>query len=184
MGFDKRTPISIYYNELPNILATLINGLVDANVGNRIETLLENTHYGIISCSQLFEWWSDSLVGLDPDEYRILKNFTCDLDPENFNAYTDLYMSETDVWRKPINKYQSYMFTVIGDIYDFVTEASKFLKNVEGKNVTIDVPFSTDYWLNVLRRLRNALELRKAEEETHKVNRSFHGMSSLSYDRR
>ncbi|OAD61200.1 ATP-binding cassette sub-family A member 13 [Eufriesea mexicana] len=172
LGFYKRSPISIYYYELPNILATLINGLDNMNIGNRIDTLLENMYSGSVSCSQLFEWWSDSLVGLDPEQYRALKNFTCDLDPENVNAYTDLLLSESDLWLKPLNKYRSYTFTVIGDMYDFVTEVSKLYKDLENKDVEVEVLFSTDYWLSTIRKLKSALELRGKEKPDLKRNQN------------
>ena len=152
LGFSERTPVSIFYNQLHYILATLANGLADPEVDKRIVESLENDTD--ISCSQFFEWWSSSAVGLTVDEYRILKNFTCDLDPDNFNAYTDLYMTETTIWRKPAYGYRSYLMTVIGDAYDF----AKLVSRVIEEDVTIEAPYSRKYLLNLLRKLRDALE--------------------------
>ncbi|XP_043253492.1 retinal-specific phospholipid-transporting ATPase ABCA4 isoform X1 [Colletes gigas] len=151
LGFNGGTPVAIYYNRLPYVLATLATGLSDPDVDKRIVDSLDNKT--AVTCSQLFEWWSDSLVGLTRNEYRSLKNFTCDLDPDNFNAYTDLYMSEKSVWRKPVDKYRSFLMTSIGDVYDL----AKLIKNITQSNATIDVPFSRTYLQNLLRKLRGSL---------------------------
>lgn len=159
--------MSIFYNQLHYILATLANGLADPEVDKRIVESLENDTD--ISCSQLFEWCSSSVVGITVDEYRILKNFTCDLDPDNFNAYTDLYMAETTIWRKPAYGYRSYLMTVIGDAYDF----AKLVSRVMEEDVTIEAPFSRRYLLNLLRKLRDALE-DSDRGPPYKVNGAIH----------
>ncbi|XP_026675626.1 uncharacterized protein LOC108632621 isoform X2 [Ceratina calcarata] len=156
LGFSTNTPVSIYYNKLSFVLATLINGLSDEEITDRIVTELERN--GSITCTQLFDWWTEAVIGITPEEYRILKNFTCDLDPDNFNAYTDLYMTETTVWRTPVDKYRSYTMTMIGDLYDSVSETWKFVTDTMNKTVEIQVPFSTSYWLATLQNLEDALE--------------------------
>ncbi|CAK9819447.1 ATP-binding cassette sub-family A member 13 [Anthophora plagiata] len=156
LGFDKRTPISIYYNKLPYVAATIINGLSDVDIDNRIAMSSEKNIS--ITCSQMFEWWSDSLVGLTIDEYKTLKYFTCDYDPENFNVYTDLHLAEIPLWRMPVNKYRAYIMTAIADVYDFGTEVWKIINNTRNKELTFEVPFSTIYWAFNLQKLRDIFE--------------------------
>ncbi|XP_053973403.1 uncharacterized protein LOC128873691 isoform X1 [Hylaeus volcanicus] len=166
LGFTGKTPLGIYYNQLPFVLATLANGLSDPEIDERIVGVesLENTTVrdrAPITCSQLFEWWSTSVTCLTSAEYTILKNFTCDLDLANFNVYSDLYMTETALWREPVNKYRSYLITSIGDVYDLI----KMLENVTRKDVAIDVPFSTSYLLKVVEKLRNSLKTESIYKE-------------------
>lgn len=171
LGFNDKTPISIYYNKLHYVLATLINGLSSSDVGNRIVTSSDN-----VTCSRLFEWWSDHVVGLSPEEYGILKNFTCDLVPDNFNAYTDLYMAEESLWSKPVNSYRSYTITSIGDLYEFAFEVRNIVKRTEGKDVEIEIPFSMSYLSTTLQKLKDALEFHDNEETARsqeKVSRLF-----------
>ncbi|XP_076548743.1 lipid droplet defective isoform X1 [Osmia lignaria lignaria] len=156
LGFNKRTPIGIYYNQLPYILATVVNGLSDPEVDNRIVQSLMTSND--ITCSQLFEWWSTSIIGLPSDDYRILKNFTCDLDPENFNGYTDLYLAESDVWTKPTSKYRAYPMNAIGDVYDFASQVRKITKEIQNKSVIVDVPFSKSYLISTFQKLRDSLK--------------------------
>lgn len=168
MGFDSGTAISIYYNKLPYILASIIYGLTDPEVYNRItKSEMDDT---VVTCSKLFEWWSDSMVGLTPVEYKILEKFTCDLNPDNFNVYTDLYMNEALAWKKPINRYNSYVTTVIGDAYDFASEVWKMIQ--DKRELVFEAPFSMQYLRNTLQKLKEILEY--IDDNVHKVvNRSF-----------
>lgn len=168
MGFDSGTAISIYYKKLPYILASIIYGLTDPQVYNRItKSEMDDT---VVACSKLFEWWSDSTIGLTPVEYRILEKFTCDLNPDNFNVYTDLYMNEALAWKKSANRYNSYVTTVIGDAYDFASEVWKMIR--DKKEIVFEAPFSMQYLTNTLQKLKEILEY--IDDNVHKVmNRSF-----------
>lgn len=150
-------------------MVTLINGLMNSNVGDRIF----NSPDTDITCSRLFEWWSDSVVGFTPEEYRTLKNFTCDLDPDNFNAYTDLYMVEANVWTQPVNRYRSSMITVIGDIYDFAFEVWRLMEDIKEKKIEIEVPFSKSYVSTTLQKFKYVLEFYDTETNNQKVNQLF-----------
>lgn len=114
----------------------------------------------------MFNWWSDERIGLSPEEYRILKNFTCDLDPENFNVYTDLYMAEMAIWEKPTSKYRSHVAMMIGDLYDLAKTISLTMKN----DVIIEPPFPKRYVNDMLKELKETLEIRHMESTFHKVN--------------
>nr|XP_031839600.1 uncharacterized protein LOC116430078 isoform X2 [Nomia melanderi] len=152
LGFNGLSPIRIYYKRLPYILATLVNGLADPDTERRVsESLLNKTS---VSCARLFSWWSTSVTGLTADEYRILKNFTCDLDPDHFNDYTNFYLDVSSHWRAPAKSYRSYMTTVIGDVYDLANTIGSIVHT----DVKIDAPFSRAYLLNLLQELRSSLE--------------------------
>ncbi|XP_076760468.1 lipid droplet defective [Xylocopa sonorina] len=155
LGFSTRTPISIYYNKLPYVLATIINGLSDIENDFQMEELTTQPPDRI--CTRLFELWTDYVIGLTPEEYRILKNFTCDGDPENFNVYTDLYLVTSTMWRRPVNSYPSHAMAVIGDAYDFASEVSKLMKNTREKTVIIEPPFSMSYLSTTLHTLKDSL---------------------------
>ncbi|KAL6258986.1 hypothetical protein P5V15_008908 [Pogonomyrmex californicus] len=162
LGFDNTSPITIFYNQLPYILSTLVNGLSNPTVDDQIITALKNNV--AITCSMMYDWLSDEKVGLSVEEYRTLKNFTCDLDPENFNVYTDLYMAEITIWKKPVNKYRSYVASMIGDLYDLVKTIGRTVKN----NVVIEKPFSKKYSEHVFQMLRESLEIKSDESTLHK----------------
>lgn len=114
----------------------------------------------------LFDWLSDFKVGLSAEEYRTLKNFTCDLDPENFNVYTDLYMAEITIWNKPTSKYRSFVASIIGDVYDLLEAISLTVRH----NVTIEPPFSKRYLDHMLQMMKESLEITSEESTFHKVN--------------
>lgn len=167
MGFDSGTAISIYYNKLPYILASIIYGLTDPQVYNRItKSEMDDT---VIACSKLFEWWSNSTIGLTPMEYRILEKFTCDLNPDNFNVYTDLYMNEALAWKKSASQYNSYVTAVIGDAYDFASEVWKMIQ--DKKEIVFEAPFSMQYLTNTLQKLKEILEY--VDDNVHKVMNRF-----------
>ncbi|CAL7936973.1 unnamed protein product [Xylocopa violacea] len=155
LGFSTKTPLSIYYNKLPYILATAINGLSDIDKDIQMEGLMHEPAVKI--CSRLFELWTDHVIGLTPEEYRTLKNFTCDGDPDNFNAYTDLYLVTSTMWRRPVDSYPLYVMTVIGDTYDFASEVSKLVKNTMNETVVIEAPFSISYFSTTLHKLKDSL---------------------------
>lgn len=113
----------------------------------------------------MFDWWSDHRIGLSEEDYTALKNFTCDLDPENVNAYTDLYITEAMIWDKPANKYRSYIASMIGDLYDLAKGITLTMK----KKVVIEPPFSKEYMDNILERIRETLEIRNPKSTFHEV---------------
>ncbi|XP_050450054.1 uncharacterized protein LOC126850786 isoform X1 [Cataglyphis hispanica] len=162
LGFDNTSPISIFHDQLPYILSTLVNGISDPVIDDQIVTALKNNT--AITCTMMFDWLSDVRVGLSAEDYRTLKNFTCDLDPENFNAFTDLYMAETTIWKKPVSKYRSYVASMIGDLYDLAKGISFTLKN----KINIEPPFSKRYLMHMLQTLRETLEIRHEESTFHK----------------
>ena len=164
LGFDNISPITIFHDQLPFILATLVNGLSDPVIDDHIVTTLESNT--TITCSMLFDWLSDFRVGLSAEEYRILKNFTCDLDPENFNVYTDLYMAEITIWNKPASKYRSYVASTIGDVFDLAGAISLTMR----RNIIIEPPFSKKYLNHMVQMLKENLEISNAEGTFHKVN--------------
>ncbi|XP_067204074.1 uncharacterized protein ldd isoform X2 [Linepithema humile] len=162
LGFDNTSPVTIFHDQLPYILSTLVNGISDPEIDDQIVTALKNNT--TVSCSMMFEWLSDTKIGLSAKDYRTLKNFTCDLDPENFNVYTDLYLAETTLWEKPVNKYRSYIATIIGDLYNLAKAISFTVKN----NVVIEPPFSKKYLDYLLQSLRDTLEIKHGESTFHK----------------
>lgn len=164
LGFDNKSPISIFHDQLPYILSMLVNGISDPVIDDQIVTTLKNNT--AITCSMMFDWLSNVRVDLTAEDYRTLKNFTCDLDPENFNVYMDLYMAATTVWEKPVNKYRSYVASMIGDLYDLAKSISLTMKN----KVVIEPPFSKRYLDHMLQTLRETLEIRHEESTFHKVN--------------
>lgn len=164
LGFDNISPITIFHNQLPFILSTLVNAISDPVIDDHIVTALESNT--TITCSMMFDWFSDFKVGLSAEEYRILKNFTCDLDPENFNIYTDLYMAEIMIWNKPARTYRSYVTSIIGDLYDLAQTISFTLKH----DVVIEPPFSKNYLDHMFRMLKESLEIGSDESTFHKVN--------------
>ncbi|XP_029170086.1 LOW QUALITY PROTEIN: uncharacterized protein LOC114939826 [Nylanderia fulva] len=162
LGFDNKSPISIFHDQLPYILSMLVNGISDPVIDDQIVTTLKNNT--AITCSMMFDWLSDVRIGLTAEDYRVLKNFTCDFDPENFNVYTDLYMAETTIWQKPVNKYRSYVASMIGDLYDLTRSISLTMKN----KVVIEPPFSKRYLDHMLQTLRETLEIKREESTFHK----------------
>lgn len=164
LGFDNTSPITIFYNQLPYILSTLINGISDPVTDDHIVTALEKNT--TITCSMIFDWLSDFRIGLSVEDYRTLKNFTCDLDPENFNVYMDLYMAEMMIWDKPASRYRSYIASMIGDLYDLIEAISLTVKH----DVIIEPPFSKRYLDHVLQMLKESLEIRNEESTFNKVN--------------
>jgi len=164
LGFDNTSPITIFHDQLPFILSTLVNGISDPVIDDHIVTALKSNT--TIKCSMLFDWLSDFKVGLSAEEYRTLKNFTCDLDPENFNVYTDLYMAEIMIWFKSASQYRSYVASMIGDLYDLIQAIGLTVKH----NVTIEPPFSKKYLDHMLQMLKESLEIANKESTFHKVN--------------
>jgi len=162
LGFDSASPIAIFHDQLVHILSTLLIGISDPVIGNQINTEIR---YNTITCTMMFDLLSQVRVGLSVEDYRTLKNFTCDFDPENFNVYTDLYMAQTTNWQRPTSKYRSYIASMFGDVYDLAKAITLTIKN----NITIEPPFSKRYWDHTLRTLRSSLEHQNAGA-FHKVN--------------
>lgn len=167
LGFDSASPITIFHDQLPYVLSTLVNGISDPVIDDRIVTSLKSNV--TITCSMMFDWLSEARVGLSEEDYRTLKNFTCDLDPENFNVYTDLYMAETTIWQRPVNKYRSYVASMVSDLYDLAKAVSRTINN----DVVVEPLFSKRYLEHLLRTIRDTLEVKQAESTFHKVNVSF-----------
>ncbi|XP_023289550.1 uncharacterized protein LOC105698871 [Orussus abietinus] len=157
LGFTEGSSISIAYNRLAYILATFISGLSDPLFENRLSRSLANRRMPSISCSDIFSWFADFRIGITTEEYRTLKNFTCDGDPENFNAFTDLYIQEMTTWRKPTSSYRSHFFSTARDLHDVVKLAMKTVN----KKVPIVQPFSRKYFEKTLYTLKNVLEARR-----------------------
>lgn len=164
LGFDSTSPITIFHDQLPFILSTLVNAISDPVIDDHIVTALQSNT--TITCSMIFDWFSDFKVGLSVEEYRTLKNFTCDLDPENFNVYTDLYMAEITIWNTPASKYRSYVASIIGDLFDLAQTISFTVKH----NVIIEPPFSKRYLDHMFQMLKESLEIGSEESTFHKVN--------------
>ncbi|XP_019697173.1 ATP-binding cassette sub-family A member 13 isoform X1 [Harpegnathos saltator] len=161
LGFDSTTPVAIFHDQLPYILSTLLNGISDPTIDDKIVSLLRNNT--AITCSTLFDWLSDTRVGLSVADYRTLKNFTCDLDPENFNVYTDFYMVEMMVWNKPASSYRSHIVSMFGDLYDFAKAITLAIRN----GVVIEPPFSKQYLDDMLHKLKETLEIRHSKSTFH-----------------
>lgn len=162
LGFNSESVVSIIYKKLPYILSTVVNGLSDSRIEDKIvQTLKNHTKF---NCTDLFDWWSDVRVGLSIEEYTALEKFVCNLDSENFNEYVNFVAVEREIFRIPVSRYRLYMLTVIGDIYDFGKAINKILNTT----VTIERPFTKLYFKNVLMKLRDSLE--HVESTTFKVN--------------
>lgn len=180
LGFDSRTPVAIFYDQLPYILSTLLNGITDPEIDGKIVKSLR--YNNPITCSMMFDWLSDARVGLSVADYRTLKNFTCDLDPENFNVYTDFYMTETVIWKKPASKYRSFVVSLIGDLYDLAKAISLTIKN----KIIIERPFSKQYLDDTLLKLTETLEIqyeRNTSQQVKKGTTINHSVRFLSTNR-
>ncbi|KZC04437.1 ATP-binding cassette sub-family A member 13 [Dufourea novaeangliae] len=152
LGFGGTGPIAVLYNKLPFVLATLANGLTDPNKDKlTVNGLVDETD---VSCPRLTKWCSSSGTGLSHQECANLEMFFCAHDPEKFNAYTDLYMSLTAVWWKPVNTYRSYLMTVINDVH----QLANLVQNMTQKEVKVEVPFSKTYLIGLLQKFRSSWE--------------------------
>lgn len=150
LGFKNKSAIAIAYERLPYILATFINGMSDPTIDSEAINAMKK---GRVSCSEIFSWFDNSRVDLTIDEYRILKNFTCDLVADNFNAFTDLYMKESTVWRKSLADYQSYFFSLAIELSDL----GKKIVNRTKNGMKIVFPFDENYLNNIARTLSREL---------------------------
>ncbi|KAG7198455.1 hypothetical protein KM043_005838 [Ampulex compressa] len=162
LGFDSKSPVTIIHNQLPYILATFADGLSDPTLDDKIVQTLERRR--AVSCPEVFEWFSDFVVGLTPEEYRTLKNFSCDGDPEGFNVFTELAMAESTIWRTPARKYRSFVVGMVGDVY----EIGKLIARRPEEGLVIERPFSKKYLDDVLVRLRDILKAKDREPEPRK----------------
>ena len=150
LGFRNKSAIAITYHHLPYILATFINGISDPTVDSQAILAIKKKN---VSCSEIFSWFYNSKVDLTDDEFRILKNFTCDLDPDNFNAFTDLYMKEAVIWERSFAEYQSYFLSFGIDLYDL----SKTIENRTSSGMKILLPFGENYFHEMLTTLKREL---------------------------
>ncbi|KAK0086066.1 hypothetical protein PV325_003922 [Microctonus aethiopoides] len=153
LGFTSKSSVTIIRNRLPYILATIIYGVSDPALDHRI---IDNIHYNkSITCSEVFSSFWDYKIGLTDEEYRTLKNFTCDSDPDNFNVFVDLYLKETIAWRAPVTDYQLYFFTLTKELHD----VSQLIINRMDRGLNIDPPVNRQYFQDVLKTLKNVLEM-------------------------
>ncbi|XP_015191826.1 PREDICTED: uncharacterized protein LOC107074670 isoform X2 [Polistes dominula] len=161
LGFNNESVVGLIYNKLPYILSTVVNGLSDERIENKIiETLKSGNE---LKCKDMFDWWSDVKVGITVEEYSKIEKFICNLDPENFNAYMNFAVEEGMVFRKPVNQYRSYIVTLIGDLYDF----AKFINARINSTVIIKKPFTKFYFEDLLMKLKDSLE--HIESTSYKV---------------
>ncbi|XP_066598930.1 uncharacterized protein ldd isoform X2 [Prorops nasuta] len=139
-GFTNGTVVSIFYNQFPYVLSTIFNGLSDPTVSELIGQRL-NTDKPI-SCENIFDWWRNSSIGLSSADYDVLMNFICHLDPENFNAYTNLFVTESTIWRSPMKSYKSRLASAFLDFY----HVFRTVKRLSERNVTVKMPYSVEYF--------------------------------------
>ncbi|XP_014612694.1 PREDICTED: uncharacterized protein LOC106791527 isoform X1 [Polistes canadensis] len=152
LGFNNESVVGLIYNKLPYILSTVVNGLSDERIENKIVETLKNGNE--FECKDMFDWWSDVKVGITVEEYSEIQKFVCNLDPENFNAYMDFAVGEEMVFRKPMNQYRSYMITLIGDLYDFAKSINARINST----IIIKKPFTKLYFEDLLMKLKDSLE--------------------------
>ncbi|XP_076641439.1 lipid droplet defective [Halictus rubicundus] len=152
LGFTNKSPIGIFYNKLPYLLATLADGLTDLDVDKLIVKSMSNEVN--VSCDELFDHWPTSPTGFTLEDHEILKKFVCYLTSFKFNVYTDLLIAETVVWRTPVNQYRSRVMSVISDIYDL----SNIIRNITKMRVMIEVPFSDHYFKWLLTEMLSTFE--------------------------
>ncbi|XP_053595540.1 uncharacterized protein LOC103571174 isoform X2 [Microplitis demolitor] len=164
LGFTIKSPVSIVRDRFPYILATVIYGLTDMDLDNKIYTAINNNNNNkdnnesiSITCTDIFTWFENYKTGLTDDEYRTLKNFTCDADPENFNAFIDLYLKETTIWNAPVSNYQLHFLSLGEQLY----RLGELVKSL-GEDFEINSPVDEKYFKDALITLKNVLEVPKA----------------------
>ncbi|XP_078047717.1 lipid droplet defective isoform X2 [Augochlora pura] len=140
LGFTNESPIGVFYNKLPHLLTSLAKGLTDLELDKQIAESAASGND--ISCEQLFNHWPTFSKGFTREDRETLKKFACHLSSDKFNAFADLYWTETMVWWMQAKEYRSRVMTVIGDLYDLTVA----VRNVTKANVVIEVPFSNHYF--------------------------------------
>lgn len=153
LGFTSKSAVSIVHDRLPYIIATVIYGISDLDLDNKIYNTTDNNNG--VTCSDVFMWFEDYKIGLTIEEYRTLKNFTCDSDPENFNGFVELYLKETMLWRTPVSDYRPFFLTLAGELHDFVQLVNTAVAN----GLKIDPPVDRQYFRYALNTLKNVLEV-------------------------
>lgn len=156
LGFTNRSSVSVIYERLPHIAATIINGMSDPTLDDRAYESLQGEK--IVTCADVFSWFSDYRIGLTAEEYSILKISTCDADPENFNAFTDIYLNLMTVWRQPVSRYRSHVFSLARELYELGDLATDFVAD----RVIVALPFTESYFQNFLTTLKEDLATSKA----------------------
>ncbi|KAI4485555.1 hypothetical protein M0802_012731 [Mischocyttarus mexicanus] len=152
LGFNNESVVGLIYNKLPYILSTVVNGLTDESVENKIIETLKNGN--IFECKDMFDWWSAVKVGLSLEEYSKIEEFVCSLVPDNFNAYINFVVEEEMTFRKPVNRYHSYMVTLINDVYDFAKSINARINST----TIIKEPFTKLYFKDLLMKFKDSLE--------------------------
>nr|XP_033323682.1 uncharacterized protein LOC117218991 isoform X1 [Megalopta genalis]XP_033323683.1 uncharacterized protein LOC117218991 isoform X1 [Megalopta genalis]XP_033323684.1 uncharacterized protein LOC117218991 isoform X1 [Megalopta genalis] len=158
LGFTNESPIGIFYNKLPHLLASLAKGLTDLEMD---KLAVDSTTNGIdVVCEQLFQHWPTFSNGFTREDRETLKKFVCHLSTDKFNAFADMFWTETMVWWMQAKGYRSRVMTVIGDLYDL----TNVVRNLTRTNVAIEVPFSNHYFKRFLSEMLTAFE---ESEEYH-----------------
>ncbi|XP_043289977.1 uncharacterized protein ldd isoform X2 [Venturia canescens] len=152
LGFTDKSVVRVVYEKGPFILATILNGMSDPSLDSRIYNETRNQQRPI-ACSDIFSWFQDYRYGLSGEDYLKLKNTTCDGDPENFNAFTDLYLRLTTVWRQPVSQYRTYFATLVSEVWQL---ADRF-NHVAITDGVIDLPSLERYFDRGLILLKDAL---------------------------
>ncbi|KAH0550173.1 hypothetical protein KQX54_017854 [Cotesia glomerata] len=168
LGFSSESPVSIVRDRFPYILATLIYGITDMDLDNRIFIAINNNNNNksiSITCGEIFTWFEDYKTGITEEEYRILKNFTCDADPENLNAFIDLYLKETTIWRTPVSNYKLHFLSLGEQLYKLAELIKTFKEDLQ-----INPPINEKYLQDAVITLKNILEVPKKISSTFKNN--------------
>ncbi|XP_024944655.1 uncharacterized protein LOC107271675 isoform X2 [Cephus cinctus] len=169
LGFADDSPVAIAYHRFAEILATLVNGLDDP----KFLTLIRSD--SAVSCSDIFSWFTRSRVPrLSERECTILKNFTCDADPENVNLFTDLYLRETLFWKKPVSEYRCRFARITFNFY----ELGETLQDGTLKSIVIEPPYSSRYLYRFLESLKENLK-----NSQYKFSNQFQELSADKWPR-
>lgn len=124
-------------------------------------SLAKQNPYGGPTCSDVFGWFAEFRQGISVEDYRKLKNFTCDSDPTDFNVLSDFIVKESAIRQKPSQNYPLYAGRTILKLYELGTAIKKTATN----GLKITPPFSRQYWNYVFRNLTNDLEKHQAPHE-------------------
>ncbi|XP_046740699.1 uncharacterized protein LOC124408067 isoform X2 [Diprion similis] len=141
LGFTDESPIKVAYSHLPDLTATLITGLSSSTIIKKISSISKNP-YGGPTCADVFHWFAEFRQEISLEDYTRLKNGTCDLDPVNFNAFTDLLLNEGIVRTKPVKDYPLYAGRTILRLYEF----GRAIKNAVTNGFKVKSPFTGKYW--------------------------------------
>ncbi|XP_046491171.1 uncharacterized protein ldd isoform X1 [Neodiprion pinetum] len=165
LGFTDKSPIKIAYSHLPDLTATFITGLSSSSIMKKISSISKNP-YGGPTCADVFHWFAEFRQEISPDDYTRLKNGTCDLDPINFNAFTDLLLNEGIVRTMPVKDYPLYAGRTILRMYEF----GRAVKNAVTNGLKIKSPFTSEYWDAVGKKLTHDLKAHRTPQQIRYVD--------------